>query len=160
VSGKHASFKGFLATVTGAATISMRNGSIDSQLLDLAGLGIIPWLFTKDRGPTAPIVCVQAPLTITNGRISTKRTVLETDQVQIVLFGYVDLNRKTLDISGQPRRIGKPLSRSPWPFTAVGPMAKPKIRVKSGPRRLRRSDGATTMPERRKICVPDILQLR
>ncbi|PCH67129.1 MAG: hypothetical protein COC12_11920 [Rhodobacteraceae bacterium] len=160
VSGNHVSFNDFLATVTGAATISMRNGSIDSQLLDLAGLGIIPWLFTKDRGPTAPIVCVQAPLTITNGRISTKQSVLETDQVQIVLFGYVDLNRKTLDISGQPRRIGKPLARSPWPFTAVGPMAKPKIRVKSGPRRLRRSDGATTMPERRKICVPDILQLR
>jgi AsmA family protein len=160
VSGKHASFKDFLATVTGAATVSMRNGSIDSQLLDLAGLGIIPWLFTKDRGPTAPIVCVQAPLTITKGRISTKQSVLETDQVQIVLFGNVDLNRKTLDISGQPRRIGKPLSRSPWPFTAVGPMAKPKIKVKSGPRRLRRADGATTMPERRKLCVPDILQLR
>jgi len=160
VSGNHKSFKDFLATITGAATISMRNGSIDSQLLDLAGLGIIPWLFTKDRGPTAPIVCVQAPLTITNGRISTKQSVLETDQVQIVLFGNVDLNRKTLDISGQPRRIGKPLARSPWPFTAVGPMAKPKVRVKSGPRRLRRSDGASTMPERRKICVPDILQLR
>ncbi len=160
VSGSHASARDFLATLDGTANVSMRNGSIDSQLLDLAGLGVIPWLFSKDRGAAVTIVCARAPLQISNGRISSKQVVVETDQVQIVVFGNVDLKRKTLDISGQPRRIGKPLSRSPWPFTAVGPIAKPKIKVKDGPRRLRRSDGASTMPQRRKICVPDILQLK
>ena len=150
----------FLATLDGTANVSMRNGSIDSQLLDLAGLGVVPWLFSKDRGAAATIVCARAPLQISNGRFSTKQAVVETDRVQIVVFGNVDLKRKTLDITGQPRRIGKPLSRSPWPFTAVGPIAKPKIKVKDGPRRLRRSDGASTMPQRRKICVPDILQLK
>ena len=160
VSGHHASVRDFLGTMQGGATVSMRNGSIDSQLLDLAGLGVIPWLFSKDRGSAANIVCMRAPLHISQGRISTKQAVVETDQVQIVVFGAVDLKHKTLDISGQPRRIGKPLSRSPWPFTAVGPVAKPKIKVKDGPRRLRRSDGASTMPDRRKLCVPDILQLK
>jgi len=160
VSGSHASVQDFLATMNGGATVSMKNGSIDSQLLDLAGLGIIPWLFSDKHGAAATIVCVYAPLHISNGRISTKQTVVETDQVQIVVLGNVDLKHKTLDITGQPRRIGKPLSRSPWPFTAVGAIAKPKIKVKDGPRRLRRSDGASTMPQRRKLCVPDILQLR
>jgi len=160
VSGHHASFQDFLGTMQGAATVSMRNGSIDTQLLDLAGLGVIPWLFSKDRGAAAPIVCLRAPLYVSKGRISTKQTVVETDQVQIVVLGAVDLKHKTLDITGQPRRIGKPLSRSPWPFTAVGPMAKPKIKVKDGPRRVRRSDGASTMPQKRKLCVPDILQLK
>jgi len=80
--------------------------------------------------------------------------------VQIVVYGNVDMKRKTMNIAGQPRRIGKPLSRSPWPFTAVGPIADPKIKVKDGPRKLRRSDGASTMPQRRQTCVPDILQLR
>jgi len=76
------------------------------------------------------------------------------------VLGNVDMKKKTMDIMGQPRRIGKPLARSPWPFTAVGPYAKPKIKVKDGPRRVRRSDGATTMPKNRKLCVPDILQLK
>jgi len=160
VTGSHASVRDFLATMDGSAAVSMRHGSIDSQLLDLAGLGVIPWLFSKDRGPTVNIVCARAPLHISNGRISTKQTVVETDRVQIVVLGDVDLKHKSLDITGQPRRIGKPLSRSPWPFTAVGPMAKPKIKVKDGPRRLRRSDGASTMPQRRQLCVPDILQLK
>jgi len=160
VSGSRNSVQKFLATMSGGATVSMRNGSIDSQLLDLAGLGIIPWLFSKDRGSAVAIVCIRAPLHISNGRISTEQTVVETSQVQIVVVGNVDLKHKTLDVMGQPRRIGKPLSRSPWPFTAIGPMAKPKIKVKDGPRRLRRSDGASTMPQRRKLCVPDILQLK
>ncbi len=160
VSGGIASVRDFLDTMNGTATLSMRNGSIDSQLLDLAGLGVIPWLFSKSAGAQAPIVCLRAPLYISNGRISTKQTVVETDQVQIVVLGNVDLKRKTLDIIGQPRRIGKPLSRSPWPFTAVGPIDNPTIRVKDGPRRLRRSDGASTMPGKRKLCIPDILQLK
>ncbi len=160
LSGSHVSVRNFLGTMAGSATVSMRNGSIDSQLLDLAGLGVIPWLFSKDQGKIAPIVCIRAPLQFSNGRISSEQTVVETDRVQIVVLGNVDLKGQTLDIVGQPRRIGKPLSRSPWPFTAVGPMAKPKIRVKDGPRRLRRSDGATTMPQRRQLCVPDILQLK
>lgn len=160
VSGSHASVRAFLTTMNGNATVSMRNGSIDSQLLDLAGLGVIPWLFSKEHGAAVTIVCAVAPLHISKGRISTKRAVIETDRVQIVVLGDVDLKHKTMDIMGQPRRIGKPLSRSPWPFTAVGSFTKPKIKVKDGPRRLRRSDGATTMPKRRKLCVPDILQLK
>ncbi len=160
VTGKSASVRDYLKTMNGAATVSMRNGSIDTQLLDLAGLGVIPWLFSKERGKTAAITCLSAPLHLSNGRISTKHSTLETSQVQIVVVGNVDLGNKTIDVMGQPRRIGKPLARSPWPFTAVGPLSKPKIKVKDGPRRLQRSDGASTMPKRRKPCVPDILQLR
>ncbi len=160
VSGSHASTRDFLATLRGRATVSMKNGNIDSQLLDLAGLGVVPWLFSKEREAVVTIVCVRAPITISKGRLTTKQAVVETDRVQLVVLGNVDLKHQTLDIVGQPRRIGKPLSRSPWPFTAAGPIANPKIKVQDGPRRLRRSDGASTMPQKRKNCVPDILQLR
>ncbi len=158
LSGRHASVKGFLTTMTGNATVSLHDGSIDTQLLDLAGLGVVPWLFTKHPGKSAPIVCLRAPLHVAKGRISTKQSVVETSQVQIVVYGDVDVGNGTIDVIGQPRRIGKPLSRSPWPFTATGALAKPRIKVKNGPRKLRRSDGASTMPRRRKLCVPDILQ--
>ena len=160
IAGHHTSVKDFLATASGATTVYMRNGSVDSQLLDLAGLGVIPWLFSKERGATVPIVCIRGPIYMKNGVVTTKQTVVETDQVQLVVFGDVNLQNKTLDISGQPRKIGKPLARSPWPFTVIGPIAKPKIKVKDGPRRLKRSDGAKTMPQKRKLCVPDILQLQ
>ncbi|MCA0873549.1 AsmA family protein [Seohaeicola saemankumensis] len=160
LSGPHATVRGFLTSMTGNATVSMRDGSIDTQLLDLAGLGVVPWLFSKHPGKSAPIVCLRAPLHVANGRISTKQSVIETSQVQIVVYGDVDVSKGTIDVIGQPRRIGKPLSRSPWPFTATGALAKPRIKVKDGPRKLRRSDGASTMPRRRQLCVPDILQLK
>ncbi|MBE1284936.1 MAG: AsmA family protein [Rhodobacteraceae bacterium] len=160
VSGHHSSARDFLSSMSGAATISMRNGSIDTQLLDLAGLGVIPWLFSKHKGPTAPIVCVNAPFALSNGTISTKQTTVETDKVQVVVYGDVDLNGNTINVVGQPRKIGKPLSRSPWPFTAQGPLKKPDIKVKDGPKRLKRTDGASKMPDERKLCVPDILQLQ
>lgn len=160
VQGHHTSVQDFLGSASGYATISMRQGSIDTQLLDVAGLGVLPWLFSKHHGKTAPIVCLRAPLHLSDGKVTSKQIVVETDEVQLVVYGDVNLKNKTVDVQGQPRKIGKPLSRSPWPFSVVGPLAKPKIKVKDGPKRLARSDGAKKMPKDRKACVPDILQLK
>lgn len=160
VSGEHASVRRYLRSLSGYGTVSMRNGSVDSQLLDLAGLGVVPWLFEKGRKENAVIVCLRAPLNVSNGRFTLKNGVVETPKVQLVVQGDVNLRNDTLDISGQPRRIGKPLSRSPWPFTIKGSIKDPKVKVKDGHNREHRADGASTMPARRKICVPDILQLK
>ena len=160
VTGGTESAKHFASTMSGSATVSMRDGSIETQLLDLAGLGVLPWVFSKEKQKVAPIVCLRAPLSISNGNISTKQTTLETDQVQVVVFGGVNMADKALDLNLQPRKIGEPLSRSPWPVTLKGPLAKPKVKVKDGPKRLKRSDGADQMPAQRKLCIPDILQLQ
>lgn len=160
VTGGTDSPKHFANSMNGNATVSMRDGSIETQLLDLAGLGVLPWVFTKEKQKVAPIVCLRAPISISNGRISTKQTTLETDHVQVVVFGGVNVAGKVLDLNLQPRKIGEPLSKSPWPVTLKGPLAKPKIKVKDGPKRLKRSDGADKMPAKRKLCVPDILQLQ
>ncbi|CUH47585.1 AsmA family protein [Ruegeria atlantica] len=160
VTGGTDSLKHFANSMSGNATVSLRDGSIETQLLDLAGLGVLPWVFTKEKQKVAPIVCLRAPISISNGSISTKQTTLETDHVQVVVFGGVDVAGKFLDLNLQPRKIGEPLSKSPWPVTLKGPLAKPKIKVKDGPKRLKRSDGADKMPAKRKLCVPDILQLR
>lgn len=160
VTGGTDSSKHFINSMSGNATVSMRDGSIETQLLDLAGLGVLPWVFAKEKQKVAPIVCLRAPISISNGNISTKQTTLETDHVQVVVFGGVDVAGKVLDLNFQPRKIGEPLSKSPWPVTLKGPLAKPKIKVKDGPKRLKRSDGADKMPAKRKLCVPDILQLQ
>ncbi|WP_420584771.1 AsmA family protein [Ruegeria sp.] len=160
VTGGTDSPKHFANSMSGNATVSMRDGSIETQLLDLAGLGVLPWVFTKEKQKVAPIVCLRAPISISNGSISTKQTTLETDHVQVVVFGGVNVAGKVLDLNLQPRKIGEPLSKSPWPVTLKGPLAKPNIKVKDGPKRLKRSDGADKMPAKRKLCVPDILQLQ
>ncbi|SDX77726.1 AsmA-like C-terminal region [Ruegeria halocynthiae] len=160
VTGGTDSPKHFASTMSGNATVSMRDGSIETQLLDLAGLGVLPWVFTKEKQKVAPIVCLRAPISISNGSISTKQTTLETDHVQVVVFGGVNVAGKVLDLNLQPRKIGEPLSKSPWPVTLKGPLTKPKIKVKDGPKRLKRSNGADKMPAKRKLCVPDILQLQ
>ncbi|PSL19404.1 AsmA family protein [Shimia abyssi] len=152
--------KDFVRSMAGDVTVSLYDGSIETQLLDLAGLGLLPWVFSKEKQKVAPIVCLRAPFSVSNGSISTKTTTLETDQVQVVVFGQVNLTSKELDLSLQPRKIGDPLSRSPWPATIKGPLADPKIKVKDGPKRLKRSDGADQMPAERQLCVPDILQLQ
>jgi uncharacterized protein involved in outer membrane biogenesis len=145
----------------GSATVRMKNGAIATSLLDLAGLGVIPWLFSKDRRDKyASITCLRAPLAFRDGVLTTDETVVETRDVQLVAYGTINIPGGTLNVAGQPRRIGKPLTRSPWPFTLSGALTKPKVKVKDGPSKLRRVDGANTMPASRVPCVPDILQLR
>jgi uncharacterized protein involved in outer membrane biogenesis len=161
IAGNHTSLAGFIRTVSGSATVRMKNGAIATSLLDLAGLGVVPWLFSKDRRDKyASITCLRAPLAFSNGVLTTGEAVVETQDVQLVASGTVNIPRGTLNVAGQPRRIGKPLTRSPWPFTLSGALTKPKVKVKEGPSKVRRVDGANTMPANRVPCVPDILQLR
>lgn len=161
LSGSHASVADFINTLDGSTTVRMKNGSIATSLLDLAGLGVIPWLFSNDRRQKyATITCLRAPLEFKNGVVSSKEAVIETPEVQLVAYGNIDIPRRTINVAGQPRPVGKPLKRSPWPFTLSGPLNHPKVKVKDGPSKVRRVDGATQMPAKRKPCVPDILQLK
>lgn len=161
IAGSHTSLASFINTMDGSATVRMKNGAIATSLLDLAGLGVIPWLFSKDRRDKyASITCLRAPLAFRDGVLTTDETVVETRDVQLVAYGTINIPGGTLNVAGQPRRIGKPLTRSPWPFTLSGALTKPKVKVKDGPSKLRRVDGANTMPASRVPCVPDILQLR
>lgn len=156
VSGMAGSVREFLATLSGRATVSMTNGSIETDLIDLAGLGVIPWLFSTDHDKITPIACARLPLTISKGIIATQFATVETDRVQVVIDGNVDARANTLNVVGQPRRIGKPNSRSPWPFQVSGNLSDPQVEVKSGKRPPSR---VTTMPEQRQPCVADILQV-
>ena len=161
VSGDHTSVADFINTLDGSTTLRMRNGAIATSLLDLAGLGVVPWLFSKDRkAKYATITCLRAPLDFKNGVVTTRESVVETPEVQLVAYGTINIPRRTLNVAGQPRPVGKPLTRSPWPFTLTGSLTKPKVKVKDGPSKVRRADGANKMPAKRVPCVPDILQLK
>ena len=157
--GRRTSAQEFARSMTGKATIDMRNGRIDTALLDLAGLGVLPWLFSQDRRQGyAEIVCLKAPIVADRGTLSTSDTVLETSRVQLVGSGQIDLGGETINFRADPRPVGQPLSRSAWPFEVTGDLKSPDINIAKRTRRSAREP--VSMPDQRIPCVPDVQQLQ
>lgn len=160
VIGKVGPVRTFANSMVGSAALGMGNGMISTSLLELAGLGVFPWLFSEERrrGETE-IVCVRAPVRINAGRVTFDQVVAETRSVQLVARGEVDWRRDSIALRAEPRRVGRPLSRSAWPFDVTGKLSDPQFKLQVGGSRSRRADGASDMPETRTPCVPDIFQL-
>ena len=161
VGGNVTSVDAFLNSMTGSASIAMSQGRIATSLLELAGLGIFPWLFSQEiRQGYTNVVCVNAPVRITAGAVSFDSIVAETESVQLVARGAVDWIGDSISIRAEPRRVGRPLSRSAWPFEVNGKLSDPRFKLDIGGSRSRRADGADQMPAGRQPCQPDILQLQ
>lgn len=161
LSGSSASVDRFLRTMVGNADISMGKGRIDTSLLELAGLGVIPWLFSKDlRRGYEEIVCIEMPVRIDRGKIKSNNIVLETDNVQLVARGTIDVANDTISLRAEPRPVGRPLARSAVPVNVSGKLSDPKVDIHLGGSRAVRTDGADDMPTARKPCKPDISQLQ
>jgi uncharacterized protein involved in outer membrane biogenesis len=161
VTGRYQSPTAFLNSMSGWAHISLRNGKIGTSLLELAGLGVLPWLFSRELSDGyTRIVCIEAPLALESGRISSSSIVLETEAVQVVTKGFVDLRRETIGLRAEPRPVGKAGARSAFPVDVTGSLGNPDISVKPGGPgiRLPTLDGGKTTA--RVPCKPDAKQGR
>jgi AsmA family protein len=158
VSGNRTSIDAFINTMSGRATISMQDGDISTSLIELAGLGIFPWLFSGElqQGYT-DIVCAVAPLAISAGKISSDAVVVETKSVQLVAAGGVDWKNGTIALRAEPRPVGRPLARSAWPFSVSGTLSEPKFKLHVGGVRSQ-EDGNRQVQTERTPCKPDRLQ--
>lgn len=137
----------------------MGRGTLSTTLIDLAGLGVLPWLFSADRrAGYSPIVCLRAPLRFDRGQVSITDAVLETNRVQLVAKGEVDYLRDRISVRAEPRPVGQPLARSAWPFEISGALSAPKVSI--GARKTRRATEPLAMPEQRVPCVADVTQVR
>lgn len=161
VAGKLTNLSTFANTMRGSALVEMSNGQVATSLLELAGLGVFPWLFSMERrqGYTE-IDCLRLPMQINSGSVSVDTLVAETGRVQLVAKGTVDWAGDALSIRAEPRPLGRPLARSAWPFNVFGKLSSPEFKLDIGGSRSRRTDGATQMPIDRQRCQPDILQLQ
>ncbi|MEP2030183.1 MAG: AsmA family protein [Paracoccaceae bacterium] len=141
VTGNRKSAKTFIDSMAGAVTISMSKGTVASSLLELAGLGVFPWLFSAElnQGYTN-IVCAVAPLNIKSGRVSTGSTVIETSRVQMVIGGNLDWKNETIALRAEPRPVGRPLARSAWPIEVTGSLKSPKLNLTPGGNRRAKSE--------------------
>lgn len=161
VAGNLTTIESFINTVRGNASVYMSNGQVATSLLELAGLGVFPWLFSQERrqGYT-DITCVSLPVRINPGSVTFDSAVAETSSVQLVAKGAVDWAGDAISIRAEPRPLGRPLARSAWPFNVSGKLSNPRFKLDVGGSRSRRADGADKMPADRKPCRADILQLQ
>lgn len=159
LTGRHDPISAYFDTMRGQATLEMADGRIDSSLIELSGLGVVPWLFSRElqRG-WARIVCLRAPLSMTSGRIGIKDAVLETDRVQLVANGIVDIPGDKLHVRADPRPVGQPLARSAWPIAISGSLSNPNAGIAE--RKSWRMLQPLAMPQNRRPCVPDAAQLQ
>ncbi len=150
-----------LDTAYGRANLSMGPGTIGTSLVKLAGLGVIPWLFSQDlRQGFSNINCIEAPLVIQPGRVFSNGFVLETQRVQVVAKGTADYGKNTIVIHAEPRRVGQPLSRSFFPVEVYGELSAPKVRrLRNSLLSIPDSDAtARATAENRQPCKMDKLQ--
>lgn len=157
VSGNRKNLQTFIRTMNGHATISMRDADIATSLLELAGLGIFPWLFSSElqQGYT-DIVCAVAPLQITPGQVTSNTVVVETKSVQLVAAGVVDWRNDALSLRAEPRPVGRPLARSAWPFSVTGKLSDPQFKLHAGG--VRSQERERQVQTARTPCKPDHLQ--
>ncbi|WP_170766541.1 AsmA family protein [Ruegeria lacuscaerulensis] len=161
LTGNRRSVDAYVNSMRGSASILMSNGGISTSLLELSGLGIFPWLISEElRKGYSKITCLAAPIQINAGNVSFSSFVAETKKVQLVAHGELDWLKNTISIQAEARKLGRPLSRSAWPFEVVGTLTHPKIKLLHHNIFQKRADGATELPENRKSCVPDINQLK
>jgi hypothetical protein len=161
LTGNISSAAAFASSMSGTASLVMLNGQIATSLLELAGLGIFPWLFSRElRQGYTNVVCVVAPVNIRAGTLSFDQVVAETESVQLWARGSVDVKNDRIALRAEPRPVGRPLARSAWPFEVTGPLSNPQFKLDIGGSRSRRADGATQMPADRQPCRPDIFQLQ
>lgn len=159
LTGSTKGVRAFLNTMNGTATISMSGGFIRTSLLELAGLGVVPWLFSQEmRQGYTDVVCIMAPLGISSGKVSSKSVVAETKSVQLVASGMIDWKNDRISIHAEPRPVGKPMSRSAWPFDITGRLSAPQFDLEPAGSRTRLIDRAAASPANRQPCKPDIAQ--
>jgi len=122
-----------LRSTSGTTRLSLTDGRIATSLLNLAGLGVIPWLFSKElQVGYTEITCAIVPIVLSRGIVSLDNTVIETPSVQVLVNGQINILNETLFIRAIPRPLNRADARSPFPVTISGPLSSPNVSVERG----------------------------
>jgi len=126
--------KSFENTLSGRAALSLDQGRIATAMLDLAGLGVVPWLFSKERAQGyTDLVCVFAPLTLRPGQIHTRNAALETARVRVLVNADASWANNSIALRAVPISKRSATGRSPFPVTMTGMLNSPTISVAKSP---------------------------
>lgn len=122
-----------LATLGGTLTGRVGRGRIGTGLLDLAGVGILAGIFTSSVQKGESVLrCAKVPLQFHKGVGRTNPViVLNTEHVQALARGTVDLVRNRIDLRVAPRPITAPDGPPGHSFTVKGSLSSPAIAMAS-----------------------------
>ena len=121
-------------SLSGSLTMSLRNGSIGTRLIDLTGMSLPGWLLAGGAsGDRSPLVCVVAPFSFKNGRGTTRGFVLETGNVQVVGVGAIDFRANTIDLHFKPQALRKQFIKTAHPFSIQGKLGSAKVKLTGAP---------------------------
>jgi hypothetical protein len=123
---------GNVKALSGSIHASLRNGVIGTDLIDLTGMDVVSWLFTESGKGKTRIACAVTSVAFKSGRGAFESLVIETDNVQIVGKGDINLRDDTLKIDFQPHPLQKQLLEVATPFTVSGSLKSPKVSVTHG----------------------------
>lgn len=130
VNGAADTLAGFARSMTGKLRTSLWGGTLPTNVIDLSGLNLVTWMFTSS-GNTSKLVCAVLPLHFKNGVASGKSMIIETENVQIVGGGTVNLRKNSMDLAFVPRAKRRQLIEIVSPFELKGAIGKPELIVRN-----------------------------
>ena len=130
LTGVATSAMGFAKSMSGSFRGSLWGGTLPGRVIDLTGLNLVSWLFSGS-GANAKLVCAVLPLSFKNGVASTKSLIIETENVQIVGGGTINLKKSAFDLTFVPRAKRKQLVETVSPFELKGPFGDPKLTIRN-----------------------------
>ncbi|MTI17485.1 AsmA family protein [Rhodobacteraceae bacterium RKSG542] len=131
LTGTGSNFESFRRSASGKLVASLWGGTIGTRLIDLAGQSLVRWMFSNtSKEDQAKLVCAVFPLTLKAGRGQLKNAVVETENVQVVGGGKVDLRDDKLELKFAPRALAPDVVDMASDFTVVGPIKHPRFKTK------------------------------
>ncbi|MGI9372395.1 MAG: AsmA family protein [Hyphomicrobiales bacterium] len=127
------SSQSMLKSLNGKIAAHVSKGSLGTRLVDLSGMNLPAWLFSKSaKKGRAQIECAVLPMNFKNGRATINPFVLETHNVQIVGKGNVDFRKETVFIEGTPHAKRSGIAGVTTPFKVTGSLSDPKFQLQRG----------------------------
>jgi uncharacterized protein involved in outer membrane biogenesis len=132
VNAKGTGLRALLASLTGQVSGSIRDGSLANRTINLAGQNIIEWMFTRTTDGSAPLECLVARFDFDDGIGTARQLVFETDKVQAIGGGTLDLRVDTMRLVFTPRPKQNRLIGKVGPVDVSGPFSAPEVELAEG----------------------------
>jgi uncharacterized protein involved in outer membrane biogenesis len=120
-------------SLNGQLEASIWGGSVGNRLIDLGGQNVVRWMFSDASGSgEARLVCAVVGLDFSNGRGSAKSIVVETDNVQVVGAGDIDLAADSIALSFTTKPKRHELVDVATSFSVSGKLTEPVVEIAPG----------------------------
>ena len=128
-----------LGSSSGESRLYVRDGTLSSQLLDLAALNVGSIVVAKLFGENKEVQlrCAVADFSVKNGVAQTRSAKLSTQEAIVEAVGTVDMQHEHIDLRIKPESLEWKFLSLRTPLYVRGPFAKPSVGIEPGPLLLR-----------------------